>query len=95
MSDEIPQWVRFARKEPQTATVGSRRIEIGAPDPVAGEVLLTVSEDGVPIGYVLPTDPPTSLRRTGERTPRPVGTMQDLVDILAPVRAVPPARSSG
>jgi hypothetical protein len=86
MSDAMPQWVHFARKEPQTAAIGSRRIEIGAPDALAGEVLLTVAEDGVPLGYVLPTDPPT-YRVLGATEAEPVDTMEDLIGLLAPATA--------
>ena len=92
MTGAIPLWVRFARKEPQTAMIGSRTIEIGAPDPLAGEVLLTVAEDGEPIGSVLPTDPPTYRRNAGGASPQRVDTMEDLVALLAHERAATPPR---
>ncbi|MCM6764117.1 hypothetical protein NB037_17015 [Rathayibacter sp. ZW T2_19] len=88
MTGAVPQWVHFARKEPQTAAIGSRRIEIGAPDALAGEVLLTVAEDGVPLGYVLPTDPP-SYRALGATGSARVDTMEDLIGLLAPATAAP------
>lgn len=86
MSDRFPLWVQLARKDPQTGTIGGRIIEVGAPDPSAGEVFLTVSENGTPVGHVLPTDPPTYRSVQGGAVPEQVDSMEDLLALLVPPR---------